>query len=293
MHQYLKAIGFGKIRTKEGEKQLLSEVLEHRDRVCILSSAEEEFQIYEKFYVNQPEAKIGVGCCGISQDLQFEPEYYYPFFTGSGITSYADIMIEKKLDQESYLGICEDAKIGISIIFQLQNAAEYIGLKEAGRLSGHSTSVTLSGLALSGTILFPVIKDPETTRIQKEEARNRMMLLSAAREGNQDAIESLTLEDIDMYSQVSKRLDHEDVFSIVETYFMPYGLECTLYSIMGEILCIQRVENMATKETLYIMTLDVNELQFDICVPVHELVGEPAIGRRFKGNIWLQGRVNF
>ena len=119
------------------------------------------------------------------------------------------------------------------------------------------------------------------------------MLLSAARNGDQDAIESLTLEDIDTYSKVSKRLVTEDVFTIVDTYFMPYGVECDQYSILGEILEVTTTVNSKTKEALYIMTLDVNELQFDICVPVAHLMGVPKAGRRFKGNIWLQGTINF
>ena len=62
------------------------------------------------------------------------------------------------------------------------------------------------------------------------------MLLSAARNGDQEAMESLTLDDIDTYSKVSRRLITEDVFTIVETYFMPYGVECDEYSILGEII---------------------------------------------------------
>ena len=41
------------------------------------------------------------------------------------------------------------------------------------------------------------------------------------------------------------------------------------------------------------MRLEVNELEFDVCVPIKNVIGEPAVGRRFKGNIWLQGRLNF
>ena len=120
-----------------------------------------------------------------------------------------------------------------------------------------------------------------------------MMLLSAAKSGDPVAIESLTLDDIDTYSEVSRRLISEDVFSIVDTYIMPYGVECDCYSIMGEIRELQQMENEYTKEELYIMKLEVNELTFDVCVPVKDVVGEPAVGRRFKGNIWMQGRINF
>lgn len=144
-----------------------------------------------------------------------------------------------------------------------------------------------------GTILLPVLKDKRQKERQKEEVQNRMMLVSAARMGDPEAIENLTMDDIDTYSKVSQRLVSEDVFSIVETYIMPYGIECDHYSIMGEILELQRITNEYSKEEIYVMKLDVNELTFDICVPVKNIVGDPAVGRRFKGNMWLQGRINF
>lgn len=129
--------------------------------------------------------------------------------------------------------------------------------------------------------------------MRKKELKNRKMLLSAAKNGDQVAMESLTLEDIDTYSKVSQRLITEDVFSIVDTYFMPYGIECDRYSILGEILEMHTIQNEDTGEELYVMRLEVNELEFDVCVPIKNVIGEPAVGRRFKGNIWLQGRLNF
>ena len=69
-----------------------------------------------------------------------------------------------------------------------------------------------------------------------------MMLMSAAKEGNPDAIESLTLDDIDTYAAVSKRIRGEDIYSIVDTHFMPAGLECDQYAILGEILNIDTIE---------------------------------------------------
>ena len=61
----------------------------------------------------------------------------------------------------------------------------------------------------------------------------------------------------------------------------------------GEILDIDTVENKMTKEEIYVFTVDVNELRFDICMPVKSVFGEPAIGRRIKADIWLQGKINF
>ena len=120
-----------------------------------------------------------------------------------------------------------------------------------------------------------------------------MLLLSAAKSGDPQAIESLTLDDIDTYSKVSRRLISEDVFTIVDTYIMPYGIECDRYSIMGEILAVRERINRMTGVRLYQMRLNVNELTFDVCFPSDYVMGEPEIGRRFLGTIWLQGYINF
>lgn len=291
MHKYIKAIGFQDIDSEKEWNQ-------------ILYLAEENFSGYERISLEEnldycelkKEFGTGIGICSygqIDENEIFDREYYLPYFEGTGITSYADIIVERRIDRESYVGICEDAKVGVSLIFHLQNGMDYIKEVQNGQIPKSSTSVTLAGLAVSGTVLFPVLKSKEQEQMRKEESRNRMMLLSAARQGDTEAIESLTLDDIDTYSQVSKRLADEDIFSIVDTYFMPYGVECDQYSVLGEILDMDTVENKLTKEEIYVLTLDVNELQFDICVPVKGVTGEPEIGRRFKANIWLQGYINF
>lgn len=291
MHQYLKAIGFGEL----GGKRKLNEILEdtknnfsHHELVA-QDDDEMDFCEYQKEYG----AGIGIGIYG-DMDIheKFYMQYYYPYFIGTGITSYADVYIEKRMDRESYVGICEDMKVGISLIFYVQNIIEY--LKERQRTESIKyKSVTLSGLCDGGMILLPVRKNKSQEKQQKEEVHNRMMLMSAARTGDPAAIESLTLDDIDIYSKVSRRLISEDVFTIVDTYIMPYGIECDRYSILGEILKINRIENEYTQEELYVMSLEVNGLTFDVCVPVKCVVGEPAVGRRFKGNIWMQGIINF
>ena len=85
----------------------------------------------------------------------------------------------------------------------------------------------------------------------------------------------------------------EDVFTLVDTYFMPYGAECDLYSILGEILLIENLTNSLTGDELVKLTLVCNEIILDICINKQDLYGEPAIGRRFKGIIWLQGNINY
>ena len=41
------------------------------------------------------------------------------------------------------------------------------------------------------------------------------------------------------------------------------------------------------------MTISCNDLVFDICINAEDLIGQPEVGRRFKGVIWMQGIINF
>lgn len=291
MHQYMNAIGFGNINSKRELRNILTQVRTSFTQHELIAQ-DEEMDICE--YQKEYGAGIGISMFG-DRDIheEFEKNYYYPFFLGTGITSHADVYIERRMDREAYAGICEDMKVGINLIFHLQNTVELLKERHKAKSSVKYKSVTLSGLCNGGTILLPVLKDKEQEKRQKEEIHNRMMLVSAARTGDPAAIESLTMDDIDTYSKVSQRLVSEDVFSIVDTYIMPYGIECDHYSILGEILELQRIINEYTREEIYVMRLDVNELMFDICVPVQSVIGDAAVGRRFKGNMWLQGRINF
>lgn len=291
MHQYLKAIGFNNLQNKKDLKELLGQVQSNFTHQTIVSYKDwADYCEFQKEYGQN----IGITLCGeLDENETFEWDYYFPYFEGTGVTTYAEVIVEKRIEKEEYVGICEDPKVGISLIFHLQNGIEYMRESQLGLTTELATSVTFSGLALSGKILFPVSKSEQQVRTEKEASNNRKQLLNAARDGDQTAIETLTLDDIDTYSKVSRRLISEDVFTIVETYFMPYGVECDLYSIMGEILAVRKRQNLTTKEFIYQMKLDVNELQFDVCVPENEVMGEPEIGRRFKGTIWLQGFINF
>ena len=96
--------------------------------------------------------------------------------------------------------------------------------------------VNLAGLSVSGKSLLPITKTQKQIQRSKVAARDRNSLIEAARNGDEDAMETLTIEDIDLYSKISRRAMKEDLYSIIELpVFMPSGIECDQYSIIGEI----------------------------------------------------------
>ena len=291
MHKYLSAIGFKHIESKEQLKKLL-EFTETSFQYEKTVKIKDELELSER--IKHFTKDMGILLAGsYDKEDSYEREYYIPFFLGKGEKKFDELAIERQISKNAYVGACEYPGIGITIIYYLQNAVEYLSELKFHQLNKESVSLTLSGLASEGKILLPVMQE-NVSFVEKEESiRKQSKLLKEARSGDESAIESLTMQEMDTYSMISKRIETEDVLSIVSTYFMPCGLECDQYSILGEIIRYERRENSLTKEKLYVLTVECNHLEFDVCINEEDLMGEPEIGRRLKASIWLQGRLNF
>lgn len=292
MHRYLRAIGFSNLKSRLQVNNLLAYVIQNADEKKYTSTNDMDIMFAE--YSMDFAENLGITVRGeFNEENQFVFDYYFPYSRGTQISSYEDISIERHAEKESYAGICDDIKVGVSIIFYLQNVISYLKIKNADRLPIKGTSLILSALSVDGTILLPLEKRESDLKKTKKESINRSKLIAAARNGDEDAMESLTLEDIDTYTNISRKILKQDVFTLVDTYFMPYGVECDQYSVLGEIIDYQFVENKMTKEEICQMTICCNDLYFDVSINKKDLLGEPKTGRRFKGIIWMQGHINF
>ena len=196
------------------------------------------------------------------------------------------------MDTDAYTGMCDDLHFGTSLIFYLQNSIDYILVKEY-MSTKKELPLTLAGLSTSGKILLPINKTDEQVRVQNEASLRYDTLLMAAREGNEEAINTLTLMDFDTYTMISRRILTEDVYSIVETSFIPFGSESDNYTILGIIKEVIPHINNLTGEACTEMLISCNGFDFHIAINGEDLLGEPLPGRRFKGEIWLQGMVEF
>ena len=293
MHRFLRSVGFSALTSTGEVQELVKDVILNADSRNYTTDRENNDVILVEFSRNFAE-NMGIAVCGELDDRdRFIYYYFYPYLKGTGISSMEDISIEKHAATESYAGVCDDVKVGVTMIFYLQNMISYIKYRNREALPVRGTSLTLSALADQGSIMMPISKSEKQKKKVRRSAITRNQLIEAARRGDEDAIESLTLEDMDTYTAISRKIQKEDVFSLVDTYFMPYGVECDQYSILGEIQECRRVTNSMTGEHVWLMTLECNELNFDICINEKDLFGEPMAGRRFKGAIWLQGAVNY
>ncbi len=291
MHKYLRAIGFSKIKKMSELRKVLNMCLKDPTRREYVSLSIDGIAAeYQKDFGEN----IGIAVCGeFTEDVDFDYEYYYPYMRGTKTNTFEDVVVEENSDKESYAGICDEIRLGVSLIFCLQNRMEYLKHLNNSTLPDDLVKIRMAGLSVSGTIMLPLKKTPDEMRTSKKAEKKRNHLIEAAFQGDENAMESLTMEDYDTYSELYRRIHTDDVFTLVDTYFMPYGIECDKYSVLGEIVEIKQIKNYLTSEEIYVITINCNDLLFDICINREDLVGEPAVHRRFRGVVWMQGHIEF
>ena len=291
MHKFLRAVGFSQYTEKKQVQKLIRDIIIHADERSYTTVGKKT--LVAEFDRNFAE-DIGIAVCGeFDEDDTYSFDYYLPYLRSDLVSTAEDISIERHAAKESYAGICDDPKVGVSLIFYLQNMISYLKLQGEGKIPAKGTSLNLSALSCQGTIMMPIQKTEWQKKKIDKDAVQRNRLIQAARGGDEEAMESLTLEDMDTYTSISRKIQKADIFSLVDTYFMPYGVECDQYSVLGEITDMKLVTNGLTGEKVHILTLCCNDLNLKVAINSIDLLGEPAVGRRFKGSVWLQGQVNF
>ncbi len=292
MHRFLRTVGFSKYQKKHRIDELMKNLVDHADAKQIRKiQLDEETNLCEVRAELAP--SMGVAIYGeMDETGDIKPEYYVPYMLSQDPSSDAECSIQRHTDRETYAGLLDEYKVGISLIYYLENAMEYRERKMA-KESTEVEYVNLVGMSITGKILLPIEKSAKQKEIAKVASKERSSLLEAAKNGNEEAMETLTIEDIDLYSQISRRVLKEDIYSIIDSCFMPCGIECDQYSIIGNIQHMEVLRNRITEEEVYAMRLECNDMIFHVAINSQDLIGEPEVGRRFKGQIWMIGTAKF
>ena len=157
MHKYMRAIGFSEFTDRKRLKELLTSVI--IDSTSRAYTTNQDDILLGEFCKDFAE-DIGIAVCGEFDDEdKFIYDYYYPYMRGTVISSTEDVSVERHAAKESYAGVCDDIKVGVSLIFYLQNMIPYIKAQAQNRLPIKGTTLTLSALSLNGTIMMPIKKD--------------------------------------------------------------------------------------------------------------------------------------
>lgn len=292
IHDFLRSVGFKDLTDSRRLCSLLEDIVRHPDTQQVsLDAYGNEIGSFSRSFGKD----FGLSVCGdFYENNEFHIEYYFPYFYGSSASRYEELEVEKHAAREAFSGICDEIRLGVTLIFFINNPEDIMAHRQAMGSQFDAANVALTGLASSGKILLPVVKNSHARKIKEEASRRRIHLLQEAKEGSQSAIDDLTLSDMNTYTMLSRRVRRqEDILSIVESSFIPYGMESDQYLIIGEILDFSSCTNSHTSEELWRISVNCNDVCFDILINKRDLFGEPKIGRRFRGRIQMQGHINF
>ena len=284
MQNYIRSIGFSMYKKKNEVKELLDKIQRENIASARISVTTEKERLWE-IRKNLSES-VGLCIYGYLENLGvFVREGYFPYVKDTSVSSVSKCSIEKHIDDSVFSGMLDDNRLGMSLIFRLSNPLDYDTGKKI-------SSVNLFGFCSDGKVLLPIKKTLVEIESSKQRSQDRTLLIEAAKRGDENAIDTLTTDEALLYSTLNDRIQTEDVYSIVDTLFMPYGMENDIYSIVGNILDIKEEENILTNEKILILKIECSDIELSIAIKKEDLRGEPMVGRRFKGNIWLHGKIN-
>lgn len=322
MHKYLRAVGFSEFVRKSQVDDFFKENL--KDENLISTYITQDMRLCGQY--NLPVCNgAGISVIGEQEKDQLALiDFYYPYLKGYDYTLIQECTIEKHSDKESYAGIIDDYRLGIALIFYLTNGNVYNSLIKKHKISDIKIDkIYLSALSVGGRIILPIDKKEisgnefsDKSKINPNYEYDDIDDEDDEEDDYDDSpITTRIIGDMDDFSDgiggkpisigigiklprnpigyQESRLKNEDLYSIVETSLVPYGIECDKYQIVAEIISVNRKVNQYTDETMVEMRVDTMGLQFNLMINEKDLDGEPLPGRRFRGVIWLLGEVEF
>lgn len=294
MHAYMRAIGLGDDRLNENDIDLICDSI--YDEYDHMESVRENDKKVTFLELSKEFGKgIGLKVLGKQDGLGFHRTSYFPYVKSPEEGSEGSVGIQRKSNGDSFIGVCNDGRIGAPLIFSLQNPGTYMRGRKEDPESQYRVTTTFSGLALEGMIILPArTKAQRASASMSDWKVQRADTVELAKMGDDKALQMLSLQNLDLYAMVQDRISQgDDIFTIVDTYFIPYGMESDQYHILANIDRVSLVCNTITRQMVWKMDIECNGLKMSLCINEQNLMGYPSAGMRFKGDIWLQGKINF
>ena len=287
MHEFLRSIGFKSLRTKKQLNELTEWVREKPDHLSVVSlNHESNLAVAEREIAGH----AGISVVGeIDEHGVLVPEYYFPWLSSTFISSDAHISYEKQAAKESYIGMCEDYRMGMALIFTIRNLVDVVRNEGAGNLGTPFTEAALSMLCSDGMVLLPIYETEKVLDTRNGGTELERRLLNDASQGDPDALDKLTRQEMMRYKNVMDHIYDTDIYTMVNSFFMPHGMESDRYYVLGDIEAVQLFENAFTREHYYRMKVRSNGMEFVLAVNTADLLGVPAPGYRIKCHGWLLG----
>ena len=123
MHKFLRAAGFS-MYTKKKDIEKLLDLLERQPSVTKCVQVDEESNVCEMRTEVAP--GLGISIVGeLKEEGNFEREFYFPYLESDVGGSTEECSVQRHTEKETYAGMVDENKVGISLIFYIQNFLDF------------------------------------------------------------------------------------------------------------------------------------------------------------------------
>ena len=160
MHKFLRAAGFS-MYTKKKDIDKLLDLLERQPSVTKCVQVDEESNVCEMRTEVAP--GLGISIVGeLKEEGNFEREFYFPYLESDVVGSTEECSVQRHTEKETYAGMVDENKVGISLIFYIQN---FLDFREKMLDKEHHSRI--------GAVCFPACPLTERSFFRSRRARNR------------------------------------------------------------------------------------------------------------------------
>ena len=124
MHKYLRSIGFSSIKTRTEFDRLLEFIMEQDNSKQVIDIDQNISFTEIRWMISE---SMGICLRGeIDEGGRFHLEHYFPYLESNIISTTDHILISHRVDTEALIGMCDDYRLGVSLIFYIQNIVDYM-----------------------------------------------------------------------------------------------------------------------------------------------------------------------
>ncbi len=155
-------------------------------------------------------------------------------------------------------------------------------------------NVYVYGLSISGQILLNTQSSAEDEAAYLDQEEYMDELSRRAASGDLRARQELEQEDRAAWEDIEKRLQDEDVYSIIDGLILPANAEIYgSFTVLGTIRAIHKILNSYTEEWVYEFELSIIGKPYTVFINPKDLEGYPSVGMRFQGSVLLLGNIDW
>ncbi|MCL2415475.1 MAG: DUF3881 family protein [Defluviitaleaceae bacterium] len=140
------------------------------------------------------------------------------------------------------------------------------------------------------TILLPIKKELRASRETGDKQRETDLRLRAISGDLEAELELCSIYD-EQQADLRERLLKEDMFSVLESFFLNLDEQTGIFSVLAEILDFKEIINEVSKEKIIRLDTNITGINISMYVNEKEINGIPSVGMRIMGIGILQGFI--